>query len=263
LIKVKGDAAHLLKIAHTVEQRPAMWKKWIRLKVYAPLRRIGSRREIARYIAGSQHRRINLGCGKNFPEGWLNVDLFPHFGATYMNAAAAWPVPEGTFEACLCEHVIEHVPKPVGRAALRQAYRALAPGGVIRLVTPNMQFFAELILGKRTRDDEALYSDGLEKLLGVNAPSRCDMVNMIFYEHGHRYIFSPDELSEMLSSAGFVDLVRTRAGEPHDPIFAGTEGHANVVDHAYNAMEAFAIEGRKPGSRRRPEVQAVRTPEFA
>ncbi len=45
-------------------------------------------------------------------------------------------LPSRSFDAILLNHVIEHVPRPLD--ALRRARELLAPGGVIRIVTPNV-----------------------------------------------------------------------------------------------------------------------------
>lgn len=223
-----------------------MWKKWVRKNVYSPARKLTSKREVSRYLSSTPEPKLNLGCGKNILPHWLNVDLHPHFGATQMDAASTWPVRENTLVACLCEHMIEHVPKPVAVQILEQAFRALAPGGKLRLVTPNLRFFAQLILGQRPARDEQVYRAGLKHVLGVDDASQCDMTNLIFYEHGHCYIYTPDELKGILTRIGFVDVTETRPGQVNDSLFENAEGHTAVVGEEFNANEAFALEATKP-----------------
>jgi predicted SAM-dependent methyltransferase len=222
------------------------WKKWIRMKLYSPLRRATARVEFARYVATTPKPRINVGCGKNMPPGWLNVDLFPHVGATHMNAAVRWPVADNTFYACLCEHVIEHVPRADAETILLEAFRTLVPGARIRLITPNLEFFAQLILGQRPPEDEQLYQVGLNRVLGVKDASRCDIVNQIFFEHGHQYIYTPLELGRLMTKVGFVDIKQTAPDSSMDQLFENAEGHSDVVGAEFNAIEAFALEGSKP-----------------
>lgn len=48
------------------------------------------------------------------------------------------PVPEATFDAVTCQHVIEHLPRH--DAALREWLRVLKPGGFLLVLTPNGWF---------------------------------------------------------------------------------------------------------------------------
>ncbi len=50
---------------------------------------------------------------------------------------------ENTFDAVILSHVIEHVPDPI--ALLSEIHRILKPGGMISLVTPNINSFGRML----------------------------------------------------------------------------------------------------------------------
>jgi predicted SAM-dependent methyltransferase len=207
------------------------------------LKRVRAKRDIRRYLSSTSSAKLNVGCGGNIVVGWLNVDSAPRPGAVYLDGSAAWPFPDGTFDAVLAEHVIEHVPKADGRRLLAEARRVLRPGAVVRIATPDMKFFARLISGQVREDDD--YLSAIGKFRSEPAPSRCDAVNIIFRDYGHRYIYTEEELADMMAEAGFSNLRRSRAGSAIDPIFLGAEGHGAVVRADINAQTAFAIEGTR------------------
>ena len=72
-----------------------------------------------------------------------------------------------------------------------------------------------------------------------------DAVNMIYYGYGHRHIYTPDELAEILVSIGFSGVTETKPGVSNDPTFQGIEGHPKLLGLEENAVEAFALDARK------------------
>jgi predicted SAM-dependent methyltransferase len=221
-------------------------RKMIALYPFQAVKRLSAGWEAKAYLKTAASKKLNIGAQTNILPGWLNVDLLPFPGATFMDATRRWPFPDNTFDALLCEHMIEHVSKREGQFVLNEAYRVAADGARIRIVTPDMTSFARLALDQETRGANA-YIDVIEtRHPGV---SQCDIVNMIYYGYGHRYIFSPRELSEMMRQAGFVDIQESRASFPINSTFKGAEGHPHLLGAEQNAFEAFALEATKTGTR--------------
>jgi len=220
------------------------YRKLARIHGYSRVKAVLAPFEWKAYLSTTQAPKINVGCGKNILAGWLNADLYPHPGAIRMDAAHRWPVGDGCFAACLCEHMIEHVPKATAIDMISEIFRTLRPGGVLRVVTPDLTTFAQIALDDAS-PVAAEYLGGLRRFLGNPALSTCDAVNEIFYGHGHRFIYSPTELSKLLRNAGFRELQETRGGLHFDPVFEGVDGHPKTLGKKVNEIEAFAIEARK------------------
>ena len=221
------------------------FKKQIRLHVVTPLKKLSAPYERSRYFRSSAAPKINVGCGKNILDGWLNVDLFPQLAAVQMNAATRWPFEEGTFDAAFCEHMIEHVSKDDACRIIEEMRRTLRPGGAVRIVTPDLASFAKMALSPEAADSRE-YVDSWRDFLDDPHGTPCDAVNAIFYEHGHRYIYSVDELSGILTKAGFANISVMRGGQYRNPVFQGLDGHPNLVGQRMNEIEAFAIEAYRP-----------------
>lgn len=209
-------------------------------------KRLTARVEIARYLKTPGEKRLNLGCGANIVEGWLNVDLTPRPRATFLDGRGRWALPDAAFDLVLCEHMIEHIDQAAGVHLLAESHRVLKPGGVIRVATPDLDRLGRLLTGPRDAADEA-HRAAVAALFGRGSMTWGELVNSAFYEHGHRRLYTVEELQAAILAAGFQAPVLSRAGEPTDRRFAGVEGHARVAGAAINATDAYAIEAVKPG----------------
>ncbi len=75
--------------------------------------------------------RLNIGCGRNPLDGYLNVDFL---GGDIRCNGMVLPFKDNTFERVLLSHVLEHIPD-VDRA-LREISRILRVGGILIVVVP-------------------------------------------------------------------------------------------------------------------------------
>jgi predicted SAM-dependent methyltransferase len=125
-------------------------------------------------------------------------------------------VPLPFADACVdwvyAEHLVEHVSLTEGIGWLREVHRILAPGGLLRLTTPDLRRYVEGYL----RDD-GLFAKHRRRLaaagVGPPMPGRgAFMFNQMFYLWGHRWIYDEAELRHALGSAGFdPDTVAVQA----------------------------------------------------
>jgi predicted SAM-dependent methyltransferase len=90
---------------------------------------------------------LNVGCGQTFHSEWINVDVVPASPAVRrVDLARGLPFPDRSIDACYCSHVLEHLrPDDAGRA-LAELFRVLRPGGVVRIVVPDLRRVAEQYL---------------------------------------------------------------------------------------------------------------------
>jgi SAM-dependent methyltransferase len=87
--------------------------------------------------------RLNLGCGFDKREGWLNVDRFAHCQPDRLMdlETTPWDLPSDAFEHVLLKHVLEHLGTafPVFAAVMRELYRVTAPGGLVEIHVPHVR----------------------------------------------------------------------------------------------------------------------------
>jgi ubiquinone/menaquinone biosynthesis C-methylase UbiE len=78
--------------------------------------------------------RLNLGCGRDTREGWVNVDLCEAEVCLDLDTHP-WPWDDASIERIYASHVIEHLHD--FRGFMAECYRVLEPGGVLEILTPH------------------------------------------------------------------------------------------------------------------------------
>lgn len=92
---------------------------------------------------------LNLGCGSNFStkEEWVNIDFIekkPYvLGHNLLNGI---PFKDNSFDFIYHSHVLEHFSKKDGEAFLKECFRVLKPGGVLRIAIPDLEQIAKKYL---------------------------------------------------------------------------------------------------------------------
>ncbi len=150
--------------------------------------------------------------GRTQRPGWLITDV----GALtrhYMDATSRWPLEDGALSHVYSDNVIEHLSLPGARALLAEAHRCLRPGGVIRIVTPDIRRHVELYLS----GDAGVQGDVAERYrsMGVVVEHPVDLVRTPIGEFGHHagYVYDYDALAAELTRAGFHDPVQVAVSE--------------------------------------------------
>ncbi len=199
---------------------------------------------LRQYLAGPPPHRLHVGCGGNLLDGWLNTDYQPQRDVMYLDATGMVGIPDESFDAVFCEHMIEHLPLPDAQALLAGLHRVLKPGARIRVVTPSLDAFCAMVLQPSVGRD---YLDWFRNFRSCPTADEVDAINAIFYEHGHRFIWSARRLGAALVAAGFVTPETYPAGESTEPDFQGIDRHGAVIgSELANRLESCAVEAIKP-----------------
>lgn len=79
--------------------------------------------------------KLHLGCGKIFIPGWTNIDIDNNHNSEILclDLSKPFPFPNQSAVMIFTEHIIECFSKDVGFNFLKECYRALKPGGTIRI----------------------------------------------------------------------------------------------------------------------------------
>jgi predicted SAM-dependent methyltransferase len=87
--------------------------------------------------------KLNLGCGFDKREGWLNVDNFAECQPDQLVdiEQTPWDLPTDGFEFVLMKHVLEHVGATFDRfaAVMRELYRVVQPDGIVEIHVPHFR----------------------------------------------------------------------------------------------------------------------------
>ena len=112
--------------------------------------------------------RLNLGCGLQCPQGWVNIDssfgaklarrpvlnkilrafipaswgLLPNSqwasNVTWMDITRRFPYADNSVDAVYSSHTLEHLTWEEGSMVFKECYRVMKPGGVIRIIVPDL-----------------------------------------------------------------------------------------------------------------------------
>lgn len=85
---------------------------------------------------------LNVGCGKKFSTDtiWENIDMVSHSKhVRSYNLIKGFPYSDNSFDAVYHCQVLEHIPKEEAANFLKECLRVLKPGGILRVVVPDLQ----------------------------------------------------------------------------------------------------------------------------
>lgn len=86
----------------------------------------------------TDYLKLNLGCGSNIKEGWVNIDLVPTPGAIRGDITCLEQF-SGKVDYILLSHVVEHVPFSRIDSALGHWNEVLVDGGKIEIICPDIE----------------------------------------------------------------------------------------------------------------------------
>lgn len=145
--------------------------------------------------------RLNLGCGHAIKEGWVNIDRDAHPGVFVHDLSTPLPFEDGSVEEIYSEHFIEHINEETACKLLEECYRVLAPGGRIRISTPDLDTLVESYLFKKLN---------FYKSTGWFPGTPCRMLNEGMRLWGHQFLYNLDELGWILQGVGFREVMRVK-----------------------------------------------------
>jgi len=98
-------------------------------------------------LKSKMKKYLNLGCGSRFHPSWTNID----FVSKDKNVIAhdlnqGIPFADGFFDVVYCSHLLEHFPKEKAGSFLKECYRVLKAGGILRVVVPDLEGIARSYL---------------------------------------------------------------------------------------------------------------------
>lgn len=161
--------------------------------------------------------RLHVGCGPVGLPGWINIDNQPYEAADYvLDIRGGLPFEQLDF--VFAEHFLEHLSYDDAAGFLRECRRALAPHGVLRLSTPNLDWvwMTQYHLGQWGAPSEAVRD--------------CFWLNKAFRGWGHQFLYNLPTLIECLRAAGFAEVESCAYGESRHEALRGVEHHEKYLD---------------------------------
>jgi SAM-dependent methyltransferase len=144
-------------------------------------------------------RRLNWGCGKVTPPGWINSDIKSGPGIDISaDILEGLPLHDDSIDYISSQHALPALKVWNQLEALSELRRVLKPGGVLRLCLPDLDLAI------------AAYQSGRQEFFSVWA---WDTISGNFItqivDHGYNYTpFTYEFCEELLWKAGFADVHR-------------------------------------------------------
>ena len=173
--------------------------------------------------------KLNLGCGDQVPDEWINVDYalgarftkIPFFSAVNRkiklfnlnwnekiflhDLTKKFPWADSSIDTVYSSHTLEHFSKEEGRRFLSECHRVLRKNGIIRIVVPDLRHdVMKYIEGETLADDfveklGVLYEDSDNTLKKKLSP---------LFQFPHKCMYDNSRLVEILNEIGFDASVK-------------------------------------------------------
>ena len=135
--------------------------------------------------------RLNLGCGKHYKEGFINIDAFDTTVADKIMSVEDLRFPSNTIDTIEANQVLEHLGYSHTMYALAEWFRVLKPGGTLHIETPDL----ESTMRQYLAGDHEVKKQTLTWIYGVETPGM-----------EHRLCFPKILLKSLLKKTGFTNI---------------------------------------------------------
>lgn len=230
--------------------------------------------------------KLHLGCGLISPLDWINLDgswnarlakypylrrLLTIIGVVSRDKATIpWatnifihdlrkPLPFGDCEmvAVYSSHTLEHLYLSQAQALLKECWRVLAPGGVIRFVVPDLKaIIEEYLVGDKSTNQAGILQDSTNQTIPAdvvnqqllmrepNAPSG-NFLRRIYScmqdFHSHKWMYDTESLIYYFRQAGFVEVQEMTCHNSRIKGIEDIENPGRILDGV-----GICVEGEKP-----------------
>lgn len=135
--------------------------------------------------------KLNLGCGGEYKEGYINIDVFNSTVADELMSATALKFADNSIEIIEARQLIEHLGFVESIYALAEFFRVLEPKGILLIETPDI----EASFKKYVEGDDEMRKNILPWIYGLETPGM-----------QHKFCFPDVLLEKFLKKSGFVNI---------------------------------------------------------
>jgi len=195
-----------------------------------------------------QKLKLNIGCGLNAPAGWVNIDSslnarlakWPRFkkmltvlhiiplhktnipypkNIYIYDVRRGLPFPDNSTDAIYCSHLLEHLNRKDALYFIKECYRVLSTGGIMRIIVPDLaQYIEQYMKEVRQRNKNTLVKEPasdrfLEDLCLFEKESANENIftrlyKKIYDKNIHKWMYDEYSLTALLLKYGFHNIQR-------------------------------------------------------
>ena len=201
-------------------------------------------------MSSNNKNNFHIGCGYTIGKNWLNYDSssvaaiervpilkmiiklnstkFPK-GVRYGNIVKNLLCEENTANNIYCSHVLEHVPLNDGKKMLKNIYRMLKTGGILRIVVPSLEERVEKYIQNK---DAHSFIKSLGCFKSNENENFVKKLRFLFGGSRHKWMFDKNSLYDELRDAGFDNnkIRECEFGDSGLDIFSEVEDKGRFVE---------------------------------
>ena len=206
---------------------------------------------IENYIKNNEIKRLQIGCGSNFLEDWLNTDLNDSNKIAFLDAGDVFPIESDSFDFIYSEHLFEHLKINQQINMLAESFRILKKGGIMRIATPNLDFLFKLYSESQSIDHIAYveYAINSSPYLNSVKTSVVDkeehynyVINNFFKAWGHQMIHNFSSIKKLARQCNFTSVRKCEVGESEVLFLRNIEKHGTIIPVKINLIETMVVE---------------------
>ncbi len=177
-------------------------------------------RIVKEYLASCNPSILQLAAGPDYAaecyRNWLNADIENPpccdggIYSIYMDLNHDLPLPADSFDYIFSQQGIEHFTYDRGIQILRECFRVLKPGGMVRLETPDIVYFIDSYRAANKPVAKAVHEFAKEF---EAPPTHLTSLNAIVRHWGHLYLYDVDTLARVCRACGFAKVRQVEMGK--------------------------------------------------
>ena len=175
---------------------------------------------------------LNVGCGPYPKPEFINLDYTwnPNIDICWDITRKPYPLESGSLEGIYTEHCLEHIEFKDMKENLKEFYRLLKPGGVVRIVMPDGEIYLDIYQRRKQGSTELMpFEEGY-----ISPMAR---INGIFRNHGHRFIYDFETMKRLMEEVGFKTIKKCSYRN-------GTDQRL-LIDQEWRSPESLYVEAVK------------------
>jgi len=170
---------------------------------------------------------LHLGCANNYFENWVNADFFSYKRKLDWMLDLRFPLhcDDNVWDGVFTEHTLEHLYPVQAIQILKEVYRTMKPGAMLRITVPDLQKYIDYSLGKTVHTKFNEWKTG------------CEAIRTLTQDYCHLSVWDSILLERCLKEIGFINVQTVSFMHGSDPSL--------LRDSKERSWETLYIEAQK------------------